>query len=254
MKRIVLLSSVFLCSLTAFADEQVRQAQTELKAQGFYYGEITGQASTETSAAVRRYQIRHGLEVTGTLTKETLNSLGGSPSGASTQATRPAPVQPRPKSISPPPATQQQDKEFLRREETAGTGTARTLPPQQRAPAQAPAGTSKAPPVAMDLPSPDFAVLFDETPYATAPRVVQESTVRRAQTILAARGFYRDPIDGSAGAATEEALLSFQRKNDLPLSGRLDLETLSLLRLLPGRPATRSSLPPSRLYRGTIVR
>ena len=84
-------------------------------------------------------------------------------------------------------------------------------------------------------PSSAYVNFFKGTPYATAPKVVQEQTVRRAQTILASRGFYRDAVDGDAGPATEEAVLSFQRRSRLPLTGRLDLQTLSSLRLLPGR-------------------
>ncbi len=58
--------------------------------------------------------------------------------------------------------------------------------------------------------------------------------MRRAQQVLADRGFYRDPIDGQPGPATEEAVLGYQRSARLPLTGKLDLQTLATLRLLPG--------------------
>ena len=67
-------------------------------------------------------------------------------------------------------------------------------------------------------------------------------------------------IDGLPGPATEEALLSYQRSLRLPLTGRLDLETLSNLRLLPGRPpmpvrgTVRMPSNGPRVYRGIIVR
>jgi peptidoglycan hydrolase-like protein with peptidoglycan-binding domain len=89
---------------------------------------------------------------------------------------------------------------------------------------------------------------------------VQESTLRRVQAILLNRGFYRADIDGLPGPATEEALLSYQRSIRLPLTGRLDLETLSNLRLLPGRPPipvrgiVRDLSNGPRIYRGVIVR
>jgi peptidoglycan hydrolase-like protein with peptidoglycan-binding domain len=78
-------------------------------------------------------------------------------------------------------------------------------------------------------------VLFADTPYATAPLEVQEATLRRAQSFLASRGLYREAIDGEPGPATEEAILTYQRGARLPLTGRLDLQTLNSMRLMPGR-------------------
>jgi peptidoglycan hydrolase-like protein with peptidoglycan-binding domain len=243
--------------LAAAAADQLRDVQTELKTQGFYYGELNGQNSPETVAAIRRYQIRNGLEVTGTLTKETLDALGIA--GAPAREPAPAPVAtPKPR----PPTTlrrsepvENNDRDFLRREEAA-------RPTPQ--PAPPPAGSYDpsvvAPPAPLDPPSADFPVLFAETPYATAPREVQEATLRRAQEILLNRGFYRAAVDGLPGPATEEALLSYQRSVRMPLTGRLDLQTLSSLRLLPGRSQVpirgivREPSGPQRVYRGIIVR
>src|SRR6476660_8832991 len=69
-----------------WADDLTRTVQQRLKDQGFYYGEVDGQGGDETSAAIRRYQIRHGLKVSGQLNDETLHSLGMSRNGAA-QAT-----------------------------------------------------------------------------------------------------------------------------------------------------------------------
>jgi len=41
--------------------------QQALKDQGFYYGEINGETNANLSAAIRRYQIRNGLQVNGEL-------------------------------------------------------------------------------------------------------------------------------------------------------------------------------------------
>ena len=41
--------------------------------------------------------------------------------------------------------------------------------------------------------------------------------------------------DGEPGPATEEALLRFQRRQNLLMTGRLDLETLGAMSLLPRR-------------------
>ncbi|MEQ1860896.1 MAG: peptidoglycan-binding domain-containing protein, partial [Chthoniobacteraceae bacterium] len=74
MIRILLVLSLLV--VVARADELTKSVQGLLKEQGFYYGEVSGASGPETASAVKRYQIRNGLEVTGTLTKETLEALG----------------------------------------------------------------------------------------------------------------------------------------------------------------------------------
>ncbi|MDB6149000.1 MAG: Peptidoglycan-binding domain 1 protein [Chthoniobacter sp.] len=252
MKRPVLLYALlFLFSGRALANEQVRDVQSELKGLGFYYGEINGQTTAETTAAIRRYQIRNGLEVTGTLTAETLAALGKGPAPVTPQA----PAAKRSNPPAPPPTVEEKDRKFLQREEAAPTTPAAPLSP---APRDLRADPSVVPPPApLEHPSADFPVLFEDTPYAIAPPEVQEATLRRAQSLLASRGFYREVIDGLPGPATEEALLTYQQISRLPLTGRLDMQTLSALRLLPTRsvPVPRR-LPPERrdVYRGIWIR
>src|SRR5881409_1671267 len=65
------------------ADQTVQSVQQTLKDQGFYYGNVTGDKSAETTAAIRRYQIRNGLQVTGETNPETLRSLNVSSNAAS---------------------------------------------------------------------------------------------------------------------------------------------------------------------------
>jgi peptidoglycan hydrolase-like protein with peptidoglycan-binding domain len=101
-------------------------------------------------------------------------------------------------------------------------------------------------------------VLFAGTPYANAPLALQQSTLRRAQSVLAGRGFYRDIVDGLPGPATEEALLTYQRSARLTLTGRLDMDTLNELHLLPGNnePGPRFGFEfrsPNRVFRGVWV-
>ena len=57
------------------ADQTVQSMQQAPKDQGFYYGNVTGEKNAETTAAVRRYQIRSGLKVTGEMDPQTLQSL-----------------------------------------------------------------------------------------------------------------------------------------------------------------------------------
>ncbi|HSI14895.1 MAG TPA: peptidoglycan-binding protein [Chthoniobacter sp.] len=247
-------------AISASADEQVRNVQTELKSQGFYYGEVDGQSGPEMASAIRRYQIRNGLEVTGSLTPETLTALGmiaGKPKSSAPEV----PAAPVARAQEPPrqPATakgpvnirrdgtaEDSDREFLQREEGKDRNRNRTATDYNNEPAPSPPAPQRnvvpayrdpsivSPPAPLDAPSPDFPVIFSGTPYANAPLAVQQDTLRRAQAILASRGYYRDIVDGLPGPATEEALLSYQRSTRLTLTGRLDIDTLNELRLLPG--------------------
>lgn len=232
----------------------MRNVQTELKNQGFYYGEVDGQSGTEMASAVRRYQIRNGLEVTGTLTQETLAALGmvaGKPKPAAPAAPVARVEEPKQPATAKAPVNirrndtvEDSDRAFLQREENRNRN--RTAADNNNEPPPTPPAPSRnvvpayrdpsfvQPPAPLDAPSPDFPVLFSGTPYANAPLAVQQDTLRRAQSVLANRGYYRDIVDGLPGPATEEALLNFQRTARLTLTGRLDLDTLSELRLLPG--------------------
>lgn len=255
-KLLVIVFASFCFPAGLWADDEMRNVQTELKSQGFYYGELDGKFSSETAAAIKRYQIRNGLEVTGTLTKQTLESLGLARTEAPRSSAPPATPSQAPGSRSPThlrrdDPVRESDRSFLRREET---GTPRSDDPSVVAP---PVPLEPAP-----VPGEEYRSIFERTPYATAPREVQESTVRRAQSLLAREGYYRDAIDGSPGPATEEALLVYQRRLRLPLSGRLDLQTLAQMRLLPTRTIEaptkpfyggRRPMPQQRTYRGIWI-
>src|SRR5215216_4289432 len=65
------------------ADQIVESVQQALKDEGFYYGEVSGDMNANLTAAIRRYQIRNGLQVSGELNDETLRSLGIKSSGSS---------------------------------------------------------------------------------------------------------------------------------------------------------------------------
>src|SRR5215831_83508 len=72
------------------ADQLVESVQQALKDEGFYYGEVSGDMNANLTAAIRRYQIRNGLQVSGELNDETLRSLGIKSAGSSRPATKPA--------------------------------------------------------------------------------------------------------------------------------------------------------------------
>src|ERR687887_2107270 len=83
---VILMGSVMLMR----ADQLVESVQQALKDEGFYYGEVNGDINANLTAAIRRYQIRNGLQVTGELNDETLRSLGIKSAGLSRPTTRPA--------------------------------------------------------------------------------------------------------------------------------------------------------------------
>ncbi|MGE5647110.1 MAG: peptidoglycan-binding domain-containing protein [Acidobacteriota bacterium] len=66
------------CCAFAFAasdSDSVRQAQTLLKNQGYYAGNVDGISGPQTRAAVRKYQKDHNLKTTGRLDSATTTSL-----------------------------------------------------------------------------------------------------------------------------------------------------------------------------------
>ena len=84
MKRTVLQLVVVLAFVGSVrADQAIQSVQQALTDQGFYYGNVTGEKSAETTAAIRRYQIRNGLQVNGEINSETLRSLNVNSNSAS---------------------------------------------------------------------------------------------------------------------------------------------------------------------------
>src|SRR5262249_43482173 len=83
---LILLGSMMLIR----ADQLVERVQQALKDQGFYYGEVTGEMNANVTAAIRRYQIRNGLQVSGQFNAETLQSLGIESSASASAGAKPA--------------------------------------------------------------------------------------------------------------------------------------------------------------------
>jgi peptidoglycan hydrolase-like protein with peptidoglycan-binding domain len=212
-----------------WADELTRELQQRLKDQGFYYGDVDGQPGDETSAAIRRYQIRYGLKVTGQLNDETLRSLGLSANSAAPPAPQrplPAPQQEQPQ---PSPYREPDDEEHR---EPPGRYDARPFarPDDQEDYDEMRPPAFPAPRVATSFPE-----LFAGTIYEGAPGQVQENVLYAIQGELLRRGFFRGQIDGRPGPATTYALVQMQQEEGLPVTGRLDNETLNDLQAFPGQ-------------------
>jgi peptidoglycan hydrolase-like protein with peptidoglycan-binding domain len=209
------------------ADQVIENVQQTLKEQGFYYGEVNGEKNSDTIAAIRRFQIRNGLQVNGELNEETMRALGIGNS--------PKPIA----KVTPSPAPDESD---LRSDTSENNAPAArkpaapyALPPQDRqsdglAPWQDGQGYPQRPP---SIPAPGGG-LFAGTPYETAPPEVQRNVVISAQSALARRRLYRGALDGVYGPNVQFSLRAYQSRVGLPPTGRLDLDTLAALELLPG--------------------
>lgn len=214
------------------ADQTVERVQQALKDQGFYYGEVSGEMNANVTAAIRRYQIRNGLQVSGELNSETLQSLGIESSASARQAT---------KSVSPAPAAPQKPSETSPDENANGNPAP---PPQSFGNPPREQQIYPSNPVA---PGNSSGGVLAGTPFEGAPPTVQRNVVLSAQIALARRGLYHEEINGLYGPAMEFSLRAYQSRTRLPVTGRLDLETLAALRLLPG--VRRPGFPPSRYGR-----
>ena len=191
----------------ALADSTIQQAQEELKEQGYYFGQINGEKDADTTAAIRRFQIRSGLQVTGELDQETLRALHAatSSSAAATTAT------PQPRDL----------------EDSADT----TQPVAPTPPPLRDLQTYREQPA----PAESTASIFRNTPYEMAPPELQQHVIIGAQTLLRRRGFYKGESDGVFGPNLEFSVRAFQSRLGIPPNGRLDLDTLAALGLLPGQ-------------------
>jgi peptidoglycan hydrolase-like protein with peptidoglycan-binding domain len=70
-------------------------------------------------------------------------------------------------------------------------------------------------------------VFAKRNPNETAPTQIKSSTLMEAQKKLNQEGFDAGRADGRWGTKTSEAVKSFQEKNNLPATGKLDEQTLA---------------------------
>jgi hypothetical protein len=153
--------------------------------------------------------------------------------------------------MPPPPRPQAApDTSDLRADDDAGPTDTQD---DARAPAPPPAGPQPGYAPGPRGLYPATSGVFDGTPYEVAPADVQRRVMIGAQSMLARQGFYRSTIDGSYGPGTEFALRAYQSRFNLAPSGRLDMETLAALGLLPGQRAPEIDAPRRRIYRRPAV-
>ncbi|MEP7071685.1 MAG: peptidoglycan-binding domain-containing protein [Verrucomicrobiota bacterium] len=79
MKRSLLtLCLLALCGATLGQNAEITNVQNRLKTEGFYSGNSSGILDAETMGALRRYQIHHGLKISGKLDAPTTRELAAS--------------------------------------------------------------------------------------------------------------------------------------------------------------------------------
>jgi peptidoglycan hydrolase-like protein with peptidoglycan-binding domain len=263
MKTFFLTLALAVLSVSAWGDELTKAVQQKLKEQGFFYGEATGQPGSETDAAIRRYQIRYGLKVTGALNDETTHSLGlkmgdypppqNATRGASTPATTPKPQATAPQALPPRSHPSPTPRPHL--------ATPRPTPSEEVRPKVQPeAPTYRTPP---EESAPNEETPENEPPrhsynngpsggggyngpsggggygnpyggpsYGRAPGRGRPRVVARVQMELARRGYYHGPVDGELGGATVDAIGRFQASQGLPPTGHLNGRTLLALHVV----------------------
>jgi peptidoglycan hydrolase-like protein with peptidoglycan-binding domain len=96
MKVRYILFALLVVTIQCRAEDEVRSTQEELRRRNIFFGDIDGRRSSEYSEAVRRYQLRKGLTISGKEDRETLQSLG---------VTKRAPHEPPPKELEWPEET-----------------------------------------------------------------------------------------------------------------------------------------------------
>jgi peptidoglycan hydrolase-like protein with peptidoglycan-binding domain len=228
MKRSLLCFVVMLCTVSlVLADQAIQSLQQTLKERGFYYGTVTGNKSAETTAAVRRYQIRNGLKVTGEVNEETLHSVNpNAVASASQPASKPATIQPN----------------SVRPDASARLGQS-SAPPSQPASKPATIQSNSLPPdasayLSQSSPPPSFRQPdrpvetnppYSASFYQSAPLRVNRRTIAGAQYQLMSRGYYRGRVNGKYGRQMAFAVRAFQSSAGLPPTGRLDIETVKAL-------------------------
>jgi peptidoglycan hydrolase-like protein with peptidoglycan-binding domain len=214
MKQLLCLVATLCAAGFVQADQTIRSLQQTLKDKGLYYGTVTGEKSAETTAAIRRYQIRNGLKVTGETNEETLRSLGSSSNSvAAASQSNAKPVATQPPGIRPNASS--------------------------RVTQSSPLSSSGQPDITAT--NPPYAASF----YRSAPLQVNRRTIAEAQYQLMSRGYYRGRIDGTYGFRTAFAVRAFQSSAGLPPTGRLDMPTLDAL---SSSDADLANFTPSRLY------
>lgn len=191
----------------AAADEKLRGAQDVLKVQGYFFGEVNGEPSDETTQALKRFQVRNLLPVTGALDEATarvLEALAAGKKGSSTPAVAAAAATPPPPAAKPstPPVAPGAGPAKPSLPLPSVGGTANPQPPATAAKspapaAQAPAAAPSPATVAVDRSAPGVAATpvpaTEPTPAVVAEATPLPTILRATPTPTMAVATHRPP-------------------------------------------------------------
>ena len=210
----------------------IRQVQERLKALGLYSGEVTGNAGSKTTAAIRAFQQKYGLTADGIPGNATLKKLEEVYSSLSIKETaKPA----ESSSLSADTTRQLQEKlkalGFYSGEITGKIGSKTTA--AVKAFQQKYGLTSDGIPGNATLKKLDEVYKnrssSSSSSSSTGNASVSASAVKNAQTKLKELGFYSGEVTGSIGSKTTAAIRAFQKKYGLTADGVLGSATIAKL-------------------------
>lgn len=215
------------------AGSEVSDLQTTLKALGYYSGDITGHAGEKTVAAIKAFQSKYGLTADGIAGRDTLEKIQTVYSGSSASpaswvgADTVKEVQTMLKAIglytgditgSIGAKTDAAIRTFQKKYGLTVDGIPGTQTISKLTSVYLQSGTSTSSGVNLSV-----------------------ETVRSAQTMLKALGYYYGDITGNIGTKTETAIRSFQSKYGLTVDGIPGTQTMAKLSELYSGTSTLSS-------------
>ena len=204
----------------------VKEAQTWLKAYGYYTGKIDGVYGTTTTKAVRHFQQNNGLEMDGKIGSKTRSILVSG--GAVLASAAPAPADPVPTDNT---ATIKAAQTLLKQYGYYGgkiSGKMDDATKEAVTNFQRYNGLSKT--GKLDA---DTLAKLTGTEVVKAPITNKETAnkedVKHVQERLAYYGYYTMKVDGLYGAGTIAAVKAFQKANGITVDGAVGKETLAKL-------------------------
>ena len=218
----------------------IRQVQEKLKALGFYTGEITGNAGSKTTAAIKAFQKEYGLTADGIAGSATLKKLDEvySSSGSSAPAKKeeaPASAIASGVSTSTVRRVQQELKDlgFYSGEVTgkAGEKTSAAIRAFQQKYGLTADGILGSDTLTKldEVYSASKKPAAEETSVPAASSSVSASTIKQVQQKLKDLGFYTGEVTGNTGSKTTAAIKAFQKKYGLTADGVIGSATLNKL-------------------------
>ncbi len=211
---------------TAQDADSVREAQTILKALGYYNGDITGNAGEKTQAAIRSFQRQYGLTEDGVAGSNTLAKLYEVYQGAASSNTAAA------ETDTDSIMTAQAILKELGLYNGDITGNAGEKTQAAIRAFQQQYGLTVDGIVGQKTLSKLYEVYQGASSVSASGEEqnnAEADVIREAQTILKELGIYSGDVTGNAGEKTQAAIRAFQKQYGLTVDGVVGQKTLSKL-------------------------